>query len=235
MLKRNFNKAAESYDKYAQLQQLTGNKLLDLIRSKNLFFKNIIDLGCGTGLITKNFAKTFTYENFYAIDIAEQLLLQANKNLHKHAIQIKEANFENFTPDIAFNLIYANMALHWGNDFINTIKHWLGYRAHNGIFAFTIPLHGTFAELANYVNIRSFAKKEDVLQNFNVTQYTCESITFEFASLLHALRSIKRTGANFVKRNTNGLTINSHLQQLLLNNPLDSTTLTYHIGYFILE
>lgn len=235
MLKKNFNKAHFSYDQHANLQQTTGKQLLSFVQAQSLYYKKIIDLGCGTGLITKDFASTLSYENFYALDIAEQLLMQAIQKLHEFPIAFTENDFENFHPNYTFDLIYANMSLHWSKNLKSTIQHWLDFLENDGIFAFSIPLEGTFAELESKVHLRSFARKESILQHFNVKHFATEYITLHFSSIIDACRSIKHVGANFVERSMKGLKTNTYLRELLLNNRCDSTTLTYHIGYFILE
>lgn len=235
MLRKNFNKAFASYDQHADVQTATGNQLLTYLQKNQNYYRNIMDVGCGTGLVTKAFASKLFFENFYAIDIAEQLLMQAKKQLREFPIHISENDFQNFNPECQFDLIYANMSLHWSGNLTRTIQRLLSFLEKKGVLAFSIPLNDTFKELQSKVSLRSFATKESILPHFNIVHFAEEYFTLHFPSFIDACRSIKNVGANFVERKVKGLKSNTYLRELLLNNTRDSTTLTYHIGYFILE
>ena len=64
-----FNKSADRYDQHCQLQLTTGDKLLSLTEPA----KTVIDLGCGTGIITAK----LQYNKLYALDLSDKMLATA--------------------------------------------------------------------------------------------------------------------------------------------------------------
>jgi malonyl-CoA O-methyltransferase len=235
MLKKLFNKAHYTYDNEARLQKTVGDQLFEIIQHKSSQYQNIIDIGCGTGYVTKRFAERLQYQSFHALDIADNLLNLAKTRLKNFPIQFLEKDFRLFQSKLSFDLIYSNMALHWSENMTDVIANLLTSLKKNGLLAFSIPLAGTFKEISSYVNTIDFIDQEKILNEWQVSFYETQKIVLEFPSMLQALQSIKKIGANYTGKNRKGLHNNPFLKKILLNPSHDSTTLTYHIGYFFLE
>src|SRR5258708_7745945 len=92
-IKKAFNKAAESYDDYCHLQRQTGRQLITQVKEYHLDSSRMLDLGCGTGIVTRELAAAFTFDEFFAVDIADQLLLKALIQLHDFPVKVIEADF----------------------------------------------------------------------------------------------------------------------------------------------
>ena len=60
-----FNRAAISYEKYSGIQDQISQDLLVILGHANIKPKNILDLGCGTGLLLKYLYKLDKQANFY--------------------------------------------------------------------------------------------------------------------------------------------------------------------------
>ena len=147
-IKKSFNRAAALYHDHSFLQQSVAKKLISLIKKVNHQFESIIDLGCGTGLVTSELAAEFKYEYFHAIDIADQALIQARQTLFSLPIKIFEADFEQLNAsNQLFNLVFANMSLHWSRDFYTALQSAASILKPNGCIAFSVPLPGTLTEL----------------------------------------------------------------------------------------
>lgn len=220
-----FNKAVNSYDDNSNLQEEIGLNLLNRLKNYNVTNINIIDLGCGTGKITKHFASHFKYNKFYAIDFADLLLLKAAKYLEPYNIKCFIADFDNkLLRD--FDLIYSNMALQWSSNLEKTIENIYSSLNNEGIFAFTIPLDGTFAqiepnsrnEFVTYNEIISYIKKA----GFSILEADLEVFNEKG---IKSLKAIKKIGANYI--------INQKNKAILSRSKLENFELTYKIGYFI--
>lgn len=233
-IQRAFNRAAHTYDQHCQVQLSSGEKLLSLL---NPTFKpsTILDLGCGTGIVTEKIAQQFDCADITAIDIAPALLNFAKHRLTPYSATCYTEDFNHFTSQTKFDLIYSNMALHWSNDIILTILNMKKYLAPNGLFAFSIPLPHTFHELQPEFAINSFINLASLLsqlsqQSLQIITGTHETITQFFPDTMSALRSIKAVGANHVSCKTHhslrgkDVIKNHHIQQL-----------TYEIGYVLLS
>lgn len=230
-IKSCFNKASETYDDYNDIQCHTGMRLIASLKDINP--TNMIDLGCGTGVITEKLARTLTYDTFNAIDIAEKSLTIANDRLLPFGIKTHLFDFDSIHLfDIKFDLVFANMALQWSPDLENTLRHIASQLTPDGILAFSIPLTHTFQELKNHFSVNEFNDAECIKKlllklNFSLEYSYSENKCVQFDSTLNALKSIKHVGAHATaKSSATSLRGRSSL-------PSNITSLTYHIGYFI--
>ena len=62
-----FNKAANSYDRHSKLQELISKKLFDRLSHINIYPKNILDLGSGTGLNGLYLQKKYKKITYYKL------------------------------------------------------------------------------------------------------------------------------------------------------------------------
>lgn len=233
-IRRCFNKAASTYDQHCEIQALIGKRLIDFLIQSSIQPKNIIDLGCGSGLVTEQLANQFQYENFYAVDIADQLLQKAYEKLAGRSIRVLEKDFDFlYSPDILFDLAFSNMSLHWSLNLTRTFSAIRDNIKQNGTLAFSIPIAGTFSELKE-VDKNAFCLPTDIIRllknaNFNKIEFKKENFTLKFDSLRTAIKSIKLVGAN-QKFDLSKKTFPR--QALLEKNPF---SISYHIVYFIAQ
>jgi malonyl-CoA O-methyltransferase len=234
-----FNKAALSYDENSTMQQLIGQKLIAWLNDYQLPIKNIIDLGCGSGIVTEQLLKQYPSNDayhdqpahLYAIDIADQLLLQAQKRLANYPIQLQEQDFEEFNyHPIKFDLVFSNMALQWGLNLQKTFATIYDHLTQHGTLVFSLPLTGTFAELT-HAQVNCFYSLQEIhlllaQTGFTHIEYQQENLTMHFDSAINLLKSIKAVGANYVfaKRHHG-------LRKSLLQQTSDS--IIYHVGYVL--
>ena len=70
---------------------------------------NVLDLGCGVGVLTKEIAKIAN--NVTGIDISDQSINIAKKNLSYSNIQFENVSIENHVPNSLYSTILCNMVL----------------------------------------------------------------------------------------------------------------------------
>ena len=68
-LKRRFSRNARQYDKYAKVQKNMGDILIEKIKSTKTQYKNILEIGCGTGYVTKALCEHFKNSNITAMTL----------------------------------------------------------------------------------------------------------------------------------------------------------------------
>lgn len=238
-IKRNFNKSANTYDAYATIQNKIGHQLLAMINPYLNQATHLIDLGCGTGLLTLALAKRCTYQQFYAIDIADRLLCNARKHLGTFKITVEEQNFNHFHyENCLFNCIFSNMALQWSTDLQKTFSHINQNMQLNGFFLFSLPIKNTFQELNDNAKNHFFdlSTINILLQQsgFATISKNQETLSLNFNSVIEALHSIKAVGANYHQHLNSGLKGKSYLSTLTNHFPIHQPfSLTYEIGYFL--
>jgi malonyl-CoA O-methyltransferase len=233
-IKFNFNKASKSYDENCQLQMQVGNQLIQSVHQYQPSPLHIIDLGCGTGLVTQRCAAAFHYQEFHAVDIAKALLTRAEERLLTLKIKVYEVDFDKLPRfDCLFDLVFANMSLQWSRDLNSTFFAIKNILQPNGCLAFSIPLAGTLAELNYHFSVQPFFSSNDIYKqlvqhNYRIIFSQQEKTIFQFDNVLSMLKSIKNVGANYVSnRISKGLRGKAALQ--VRTTP----QLTYLIGYFI--
>lgn len=226
-----FSRAADSYDTHATVQHLCGEALISLLPTK--MYSAILDLGCGTGFTTKKLLTHLKPLRGEALDFSADLLSKAKTKLSPFSINLIKANFDEHLGNGEPDLVFSNMAIHWSENLPKLTQSIYYTLNHGGVFAFSIPLTHTFHEIQSSVSVKRFLNAETVLYylnqaGFRLLHHHIKDYMTDHSNLHDALRAIQKTGANTApKQTTSRLT-----RGQLLANPL---TLTYNIGFFIVE
>lgn len=234
-IRRCFNRAALTYDQNCQIQFTVGESLIQKLAVLQPYTNHIIDYGCGTGLVTAQLAMRFPYQHFYAIDIAERLLIQAQNRLENYGIQCLRNDFQSWqNRSINFNLVFSNLALHWSFDLKTILAAIYNCLVPQGLLAFSIPLAGTFDELKNITKNHFFEPIiiRQMLEEigFNEIDFSEETIQKNFESIISAIKAIKAIGANYTKNKIYQGLRGKNFMHNLWQEPV---LLTYQVGYFI--
>lgn len=115
-IEKNFSKAAKSYDDYAVFQYDTAQKIADYISFQP---KNILDIGCGTGILSKLLKDKFPNSHLILLDISEDMLLQAKLKMGNDNITYIQQNADNvhiikkLCMRYDVDLIVSNLCFQW--------------------------------------------------------------------------------------------------------------------------
>ena len=69
-----FSSKAESYDAYAKIQKVVAERMIERLDVMNFTPKNILDLGCGTGLLTSLLKKRYNDSRIISVDFSSEML-----------------------------------------------------------------------------------------------------------------------------------------------------------------
>lgn len=149
-----FCAAADTYHRRANIQRRVAKKLMALIASpkselsRPASFARILEIGCGTGVMTKMLANAFPSARIDAVDVSRAMIINARRHLAgNRRINLIAADARCLPENEKYPLIMSNCSLHWITPLQIIIKKLGGMLEPGGILAFDVMLRGTFAEL----------------------------------------------------------------------------------------
>jgi len=113
----------------------------------------IVDLGCGTGELTRELHESLSAEETVGVDSSETMLLKAG-HFEGAMLRFEKGDIEAFVTERPYDLIFSNAALHWVPDHENLLVRLTNFLAMDGQIAIQMPAndshpsHGIAAELA---------------------------------------------------------------------------------------
>ena len=191
-----FEKHLKDYDKNAKIQKLMAEKLVTLCSKRK--YKNILEIGCGTGLLTREIVKNTEFENYTAIDIVgecESYIKNIDSRI-KFVAEDAEKYVLSFTPD----LIISNAALQWVADFEKTVNGLKSILAPNGEFIFSTFGKENFREIFYIMgtSLKYYSETElkEMFPDANI--YPQEIHIMSFKEPKEVLKHLQLTGVNGV-------------------------------------
>lgn len=86
-IRRNFNRAAATYDQASALQQEVASRLCERLELIKVEPSRICDLGCGTGYISRELAQRYPKADIASLDLALNMLKVNRQQTHQTAKQ----------------------------------------------------------------------------------------------------------------------------------------------------
>jgi len=140
---KSFSSAACTYDKWARPHSHIAQKLLSILpESAN----TILELGCGTGILTELLCTKYPAAHITAIDIAPKMIEQCKKRCQHKNLSVEVASAEEFLLDQA-NLIVSSSSFHWFYDKQAVARNIRRSLAPKGQFALAMSVKGFLQEL----------------------------------------------------------------------------------------
>lgn len=238
-IQHNFDRAAKSYDDFSALQTCVFAQLLELTfpyiaRS----VKTIADFGCGTGAGLQTLSNTFLDAQLFGVDLSTKLLNVAAEKVYPNQPTLLAMDFDQpcFRSDL-FQLILANMALHWSYDLEQCLITLNKLLQAGGILAFSLPIKGTFKELKQdfqHVFI-DLLRLQQYCRGLELMRLETVEHTISFSDYFQALRSLKKVGAQSpcANRQASGLKTKRTLRDYF--EPDAPPALTYRLALCVLR
>ncbi|TCO72267.1 malonyl-ACP O-methyltransferase BioC [Marinisporobacter balticus] len=158
-LKRRFSRNAKQYDQYAKVQKIMGDTLIAHIKNTGIDFENILEVGCGTGYVTRALKKHFKGAKITAVDIAPGMIEQVKATMNCEEIEFICGDIEEMILDEKYDLIISNATFQWFNQLDHTLTKLIKLLDEEGILCFSTFGKNTFCELH-----QSFDKTKDLLK-----------------------------------------------------------------------
>ncbi len=203
-IKKQFEKSLDKYDKNAIIQKDLAQKLANETVKIRKDFPVILELGAGTGILTKQIKSHLAFQKFYANDLTEK-----SKN-YVHKI-IPDANFipgnaSRIKPPANTDLIISNAMFQWFYNLSDVINYYKKFLNNDGILAFSTFGQENFNELKEISGLTlNYLSKDEIIRilepDFEIL-YTDEyTQILDFESPLALLTHMKNTGVNSLAAN----------------------------------
>jgi len=152
-VKRAFSSAAETYDHHAVLQREIGNRLIAHLNFTKITPKRILDIGCGTGYLTRLLIDKFPKSTVVALDLSEHMVKYTRKQHRmrmpwhgkRHACVADGCSLP--FSDASFDLVTSNLAMQWVAEPGDMMAEMRRMLAPNGLMLFSTFGRRTLAEL----------------------------------------------------------------------------------------
>lgn len=144
-------------DQYEQFKFERKQPFLDLVALiERRPYMRVLDLGCGTGELTRELHDTLGASETIGVDNSPSMLAKARAGA---AVRFEHADIETYTPPHAVDLVFSNAALQWVRDHGPLLERLTSFLAPNGQIAIQMPAnddhpsHATAAEVAREFGI----------------------------------------------------------------------------------
>ncbi len=98
----------------------------------------VVDLGCGTGELTRELHDQLHAEETLGIDSSETMLLKSSA-FGNELLRFEQGNIEAFVTDRPYDLIFSNAALHWVPDHEALFRRLTSFLTPKGQIAVQMP------------------------------------------------------------------------------------------------
>jgi malonyl-CoA O-methyltransferase len=205
----NFSAAAATYDGWAAVQAPAAQHLVDCL-PPGFSPRTILDVGCGTGSLTRRLTERFPFTRIAGIDLAPAMVGTCRAAWpYPHVFLCGDA--EDFDAEgNAFDLVASSFAFQWFANKPGTLVRLAQALTPGGILAFTVPVAGTLCELsaAHQEAVQRPLAALDYPPDTHYVSWAVEAglavvraetrpMTVHYPDALSALKSFKGIGAVF--------------------------------------
>ena len=199
LIKKQFEKSYVTYDQNAVVQKYLAQKLVSELLNIKSEFENVLELGCGTGLLTKELVKNVIFKNFFANDIVDKSEKYIRNIIPECKFYCGDAR--KIKPLQKMDLIISNAMFQWFENLEKASEIYLNMLKKEGILAFTSFSPDNFKEIREItglsLNYKTFDEMENIFsKNFEILYSEQFEKIVKFSTPLELLAHMKNTGVN---------------------------------------
>ena len=190
MIGPRFSAAAETYDRHARPQLALAQSVVSML--PELYPEQILELGSGTGQLTRLLTERFPEVLIDTVDVAEKMVEHSRKKfLRFPQINWIVGDAQTFRGDASYPLIVSSSALHWVSDLPKTCENIFHNLESGGTFSLGMMLRGTLKELHDLRGeIAPEKAPELTLPSFEETTAAIEGAGFRIKRKKHSEEQI---------------------------------------------
>jgi malonyl-CoA O-methyltransferase len=224
-----FERAADTYDEVAALQQEIGQRLLERLDLIRMQPTRILDLGAGTGVFSKALMQRYRKAQVVALDIALAMLRHTRRRggwLRRPACVCGDGERLPFADD-SFDFIFSNLMLQWCMEPGPVFTELRRVLAPGGLLLFStfgpdtlMELRASWEAVDGHTHVNRFIDMHDIGDTLMHTRWAepvmdTERITVTYRELRTLMQDLKHLGAhNVTAGRPRGLTGRQRLVQV---------------------
>ena len=143
-----FARAARRYDELARHQAIAAQHLAAQIPKHFGSPRHVLELGCGTGLLTRHLVARYPAATFSVVDLASAMLEACRGQCLRVTDHAVEADAETWWPEAPVDAVVSSCSIQWFHD----PEIWMAATrqrlAPQGWMALVFPIAGTLREFA---------------------------------------------------------------------------------------
>ncbi len=132
----------EQYERFKAERHQPFDDLLAMVERRPKM--RVVDLGCGTGELTRELHDALAAAETVGIDDSETMLLKAG-HFEGQMLRFERGSIEAFVADEPFDLVFSNAALHWVPDHEQLLTRLTRFLGPDGQLAIQMPANDTHA------------------------------------------------------------------------------------------
>ena len=146
MNNKRFSNAAKTYDLHAAPQKELAKRITDLLPA--LVNPRILEIGSGTGVLTRRLIEIYPASKIHAIDIADDMVEFCKREFSQFDnVSWEVADVESYQDNCEYDLISSSASLHWAINIFDTLSNIYNHLKPGGYFILGMMLKGTLSEL----------------------------------------------------------------------------------------
>ncbi|MCL4678081.1 MAG: methyltransferase [Alphaproteobacteria bacterium] len=226
----NFGKQAEIYADHAWIQRLIAQELAhDLPDFPD--HADILEIGCGSGFFTQHLIHTYPQEWLHITDVSPEMLTCARNSFPKNWITWSVLDGEADKTGKKYDLIAANMVLHWFDNLKAGLINLQSMLKPEGTLIFSLPGPKTLFEWREVLQALDLPC---ALLEFEIPEACInKNIMFSqpISNAFSFLKSLKNTGASQGRRNTPPLSLKELRMACRAMDNIDKKSVSWDIGF----
>jgi len=238
-IRNKFRKSTLSYNEHAEVQKIIIKKLCNLMDEYvPTCFSEILEVGCGTGMLTDRLNSHISYDNYTVNDLVDDL---CEETALRNGLSCLSGDIEKLNFDKKYDLIISSSVFQWFYDLEAMIDKFSSILKKDAYLIFSTFGPENFNEIKTItgegLNYYEFSKVITILKSkFEIIYCAKEIERLNFNYPSDVLRHLKNTGVN--ASSSNKVWTRSDMRRfnqgyLHFKSEVDSYPLTYEPYYFV--
>jgi malonyl-ACP O-methyltransferase BioC len=236
LIKQRFSNNLKKYNENAKIQKQMAEKLISFLTDNK--YDSILELGCGTGLLTQLANDNLWYKKYTAIDIVpdcQKYINKINSNIEFIADDVEEFIK---SDDKKYDLIISNASMQWLENLPQFVEQLIQKLNTNGKLVFSTFGKENFREiyfvLGKTLKYYSLSELKTIFKEYSpIIEEEVRIIAFKTPK--DVLKHIKNTGVNAISSENwtkkDLVSFEKEYNVLCANRP----TLTYNPMYILIN